>query len=134
MDFKADLLEIKELASAISNGGDLYDATKIAMIAEDLISQIDDYRTAKPAAEILTCTMQPTTKIVDVDFAGSREPSKVRIWQGHDQCGVAVAMMVVRTVTGDQESAETEARFLKQLDNAAEPRPDLGAIPLRLIL
>jgi len=73
-------------------------------------------------------TLDSTDKIVTVIINGQEVPA--RIWQGHTAAGVPCHAYITRiAVARDKDAAE----FERDLAETAPLRPDVQAIPLRLV-
>lgn len=77
-------------------------------------------------------TLEPTEKIVQLRPADG--PLSARIWQGVDDQGAPVHAYVVRIAAADSQPLEVHARFAAALLECVPARPDVAAIPLRLII
>lgn len=74
-------------------------------------------------------TMESTPKIVTLLVNGAEVPA--RIWQGHTESGIQVHAYITRVaVHKDDDNSE----FERELTEHTTPRPEVVAIPLRLIL
>lgn len=70
-------------------------------------------------------TLESTDKIVALNGAPAR------IWQGHTESGVPChAYISLIGVDGTEDTSQ----FERELQAHAAPRPDLAAIPMRMIL
>lgn len=70
-------------------------------------------------------TIESTTKIVQLDGVPAR------IWEGATESGIPVHCYVTRiAVARDQDASQ----FERELQEQKAPRPELAAIPARMIL
>lgn len=75
-------------------------------------------------------TVESTDKIIELRLpTGAVVPA--RLWQGATDSGVEVHCFITRIAA--HEKADL-SQFERELQSHAAPRPELAAIPLRLIL
>ncbi len=78
-------------------------------------------------------TLEPTELIAHLqDRYGASFDA--RIWQGEDEHGVPVHCFIVRVAVHNDQPPEVHQRFAAALQECAPARPELRAIPLRLII
>lgn len=73
-------------------------------------------------------TLEPTTKIVDVNGVPAR------IWEGTTQSGIRVHAYVTRIAVPTDAPAHVLAQFEGELQETRAPSADVAAIPARLVL
>lgn len=73
--------------------------------------------------------LESTTKTVELRTADGTVPA--RIWQGFTDAGVQVHAYITRIACPIEED---RSEFEADLDRHADPRPEIMAIPLRLVL
>ena len=76
-------------------------------------------------------TIENTSKVIDVRAGAERTAVPARIWEGETASGVPVAAFITRIVCLDNDRS---AEFDAELQEVRAPRPDLEAIPARLVL
>ena len=74
-------------------------------------------------------TLESTNKIVDLIVDGSIVPA--RVWQGTTEGGIECHAYIPRIAVAKHLDA---AEFERELVETIPPRPDIAAIPARLIL
>jgi len=77
-------------------------------------------------------TIEPTDRIVQLNAADGLVSA--RIWQGEDEQGTLVHCFIVRVAVPNSAPLETHARYAAELLETVPARPDVAAIPLRLII
>jgi len=73
--------------------------------------------------------LESTSKIVELEINGVIVPA--RIWDGHTENGVVCHAFITRIAVANSEDA---TEFERDLKEQAAPRPEIQAIPLRMIL
>lgn len=81
---------------------------------------------------MLELILRPTTRIVELTTDAGKVPA--RIWQGRTATGIPVHAYVTRVAVDQDRPAHELAEFERELAEQEPPRPDVAAIPLRLIL
>jgi hypothetical protein len=76
---------------------------------------------------MIKLSLEPTDRIVEVNGI------PCRIWQGTTDAGVPVHCYITRIAVPTNKPDECE-RFAAELKESAAPRPEVQAIPLRLLL
>lgn len=76
--------------------------------------------------------LRPTGKVVDLVTDAGDVPA--RIWQGKTSTGIPVHCYVTRVAVDKDRPASELAEFERALTETEPMRPDVKAIPLRLIL
>lgn len=76
--------------------------------------------------------LESTLKIVTLLVNGAEVPA--RIWQGESDTGIPVHCYITRVAVKDGQAPETYRQFEQALQEHAKARPEIEAIPLRLIL
>lgn len=76
--------------------------------------------------------LESTLKIVTLLVNGAEVPA--RIWQGESDTGIPVHCYITMVAVKDGQPAETYRQFEQELQEHAKARPEIEAIPLRLIL
>ena len=74
-------------------------------------------------------TLESTTKIVDLVIDGKTVPA--RVWQGTTEGGVRCHAFITRIAVHEDDDPE---EFNRELIEKAQPRPEIDAIPLRMIV
>lgn len=81
----------------------------------------------------MKATIESTTKIVTLDSVG--KPMPARIWEGFTKNGIPFQLYVTRVrVASNIVAPECLAEFDADLKECKAPRPEVEAIPARLIL
>ena len=70
-------------------------------------------------------TLHNTTKTVTINGVPGR------IWEGHTASGIPIHAFITRIAVPDGHDPE---EFLRELESARSPSPDVQAIPLRLLI
>lgn len=76
--------------------------------------------------------LESTDKIVTLVVNGAQVPA--RIWQGESDTGIPVHCYITRVAVKEGQPPETYRQFEQELQEHAKARPEIEAIPLRLIL
>lgn len=78
--------------------------------------------------------IRPTDKIVTLldDVTGTEIPA--RIWQGQTSTGIPVHVYITRVAVDHNRPAHELAEFERALKETEPMRPDIAAIPMRLII
>jgi hypothetical protein len=79
-------------------------------------------------------TIHPTDKLVKISGGTVREDVPARIWEGTDEYGTPVIVMVTRVLVHEDQPAVLHERFAEALKETRKATPAAQAIPLRLIL
>lgn len=85
-------------------------------------------------------TVESTKKAVELVVGPQRNKVQARVWQGFTDSGVPVQCFITRIAPEidkdrtDPLAKETFDRFEAELLVCADPRPEVEAIPLRLII
>lgn len=79
-------------------------------------------------------TIESTNKMVELLPEGGRPAVKARIWQGETDTGIKVHCYVAMIAHDENAPAEVHAKFTEEFGKNVEPRAELRAIPLRMIL
>lgn len=90
---------------------------------------VPEHPKEKPAMQL---TLEPTDKIVTLVVNDTEVPA--RIWQGQTSKGVPVHCYITRVAVDKNRPASELAEFERDLHETAAMRPDVDAIPMRLIL
>lgn len=81
-------------------------------------------------------TLESTTKIVELNVGGGIVSA--RVWQGETESGIPVHAFITRIVPeiprSDPQIDAKTAEFERELWRQADPRVDVAAIPLRLLI
>ena len=70
-------------------------------------------------------TLHNTTKTVTING------TPARIWEGHTASGTEIHAYITRIAVADGHDPD---EFLRELELASAPSPDVQAIPLRLLI
>lgn len=76
--------------------------------------------------------LESTDKIVTVVVSGHDVPA--RIWQGKTAAGVEIHCYITRVAVKEGQPPETYKQFEQELQEHGKMRPEIQAIPLRVIL
>lgn len=76
--------------------------------------------------------LESTDKIVTLVVNGVEVPA--RIWQGKSAAGVEIHCYITRVAVRNGEAPEAYKQFEQELREHVTPRPEIVAIPLRMIL
>lgn len=79
-------------------------------------------------------TIEPTSKIVELEVRGTGCMMPARIWQGETDTGTPVQVYITRIAPEVHPEDPRVAEFGQALKEVATPRASVQAIPLRLIL
>jgi len=80
----------------------------------------------------MKATLESTDKLVTIQIGGTDVPA--RIWQGVTEAGVEFHIYVTRVAVQDGLDSTKYAQFEMELKETSNMRPEIAAIPLRLIL
>lgn len=76
--------------------------------------------------------VRATDKLVTLETDTGAVPA--RIWQGRTSSGIPVHCYVTRIAVYEDRPAHELEQFERELQETEPPRPELKAIPLRMIL
>lgn len=77
--------------------------------------------------------LENTEKIVDLRLPdGNVVPA--RVWQGRTESGIEIHAFITRVAVAEGQNEQVYAEFERDLRECHKARPDVAAIPLRLIL
>lgn len=77
-------------------------------------------------------TLESTTKIVELRIGGPTGPIvPTRVWQGETEHGVRIHAYVTRIAVAEGQDM---AEFERDLEALAAPRPEIAALPARLVV
>lgn len=79
-------------------------------------------------------TIESTDKIVKLSIRSAGDEVPARIWQGATDSGIPVHAYITRIAPEIPKDDPRNAQFQRELQEVAPPRPELHAIPLRMIL
>lgn len=80
-------------------------------------------------------TLEPTDKVVTIRSKSGGFTFEARVWQGETDAGTPVHAYITRIAVPVDAPEEERARFERELGaEKSPPRPEVAAIPLRMIL
>lgn len=77
-------------------------------------------------------TIESTSKIVTLQLGGVDVPA--RVWQGQTESGVPVQCFITRIAPEIPRDDARQSQFERELQQQADPRPTVQAIPLRFFI
>ena len=84
----------------------------------------------------LKITIESTSKMVTLvqHHEAGRHETPARVWQGETESGIPVQVYVTRIAPEIPKNDPRQREFERDLTRVADPRPEIAAIPLRLVI
>jgi hypothetical protein len=80
-------------------------------------------------------TLESTEKMVTLILAEEGFPRvPARLWQGETESGIPIHCYITRVAVAEGRAPADYSQFENELQEHSKMRPDIAAIPLRLIL
>lgn len=86
----------------------------------------------KKGTQTVKITLEPTTAIVELAERPNGPTIPARLWEGVTDCGVKVHCYITRVSVAPADTERFETEF--SLEPQKAPSPELGPIPLRMVI